>query len=121
MDHVEPDEVVVPHVQVSVLGAVGQHSQDTTRGPQVKGHVDWFPFQQVVSKGDPGVFGVGDVQDTAGDEGVARLAAGVRGVYVGCDGESLLVQLGHHDALVHAGGEDQPQAVLIGRQFEVGL
>lgn len=121
MDHVEPDVVVVPHVQVSVLGAVGQHGQNTNRRPQVKGHVDWFPFQQVVGEGHPGVFGVGDVQDTAGDEGVARLAAGVRGVDVGRDGEGLLVQLGHHDALVHTGGENQPQAVLIGGQFEVGL
>lgn len=119
--HVEPDVVVVPHVEVSVLGAVGQHGQHSPRGPQVEGHVDWLPFQQVVSEGDPGVLGVGHVQDAAGDEGVARLAAGVRGVDVGRDGEGLLVQLGHRDALVHAGGEDQPQAVLVGGQFEVGL
>lgn len=119
--HVEPDVALVPHVQVPVFGAVGEHGEHAAWRPQVKGHVNRLSFQQVKSKSDPGVFGVGDVQDTAGDEGVAGLGAGVRGVYVGGDGEGLLVQLGNHDALVDAGGEDQPQAVLICRHFEVSL
>lgn len=121
MDHVEPDVAVVPHVKVSVFGTVGQHRQYPARRPQVEGDVNRLSFQQVISKSDSGVFGVGHVQDTAGDEGVARLVAGVRGVDVGRDGEGLLVQLGHSDALVHTGGKDEPQAVLIRRQFEVGL
>lgn len=121
MDHEEPDVAVVPHIQVSVLRAVGEHCENATRGPQVKGHINRLPFEQVESEGDSGVFGVGDVQDAAGDEGVAGLGAGVRGVYVGRDREGLLVQLGHHDALIYAGGKDQPQAVLICRHFEVGL
>lgn len=121
MHHVEPDVALVPHVQVPVFGAVGEHGKHTAWRPQVKGHVNRLSFQQVKSKSDPGVFGVCDVQDTAGDEGVSSLGAGVRGVYVGGDGEGLLVQLGHHDALVDAGGKDQPQAVLICRHFEVGL
>lgn len=121
MHHVEPDVAVVPHVQVPVFGAVGEHGEHSPWRPQVKSHVNRLPFQQVKSKSDPGVFGVGDVQDATGDEGVSSLGAGVRGVYVGGDGEGLLVQLGHHDALVHAGGEDQPQTVLICRHFEVGL
>lgn len=119
--HVEPDVAVVPHVQVSVLRAVGQHRQDAAGGPQVEGHVHRLPLQQVESERDPGVLGVGDVQDPAGDEGVAGLGAWVGGVDVGRDREGLLVQLGHRDALVHAGGEDQPQAVLVRRQLEVGL
>lgn len=119
--HVEPDVALVPHVQVPVFGAVGEHGQHTARRPQVKGHINRLSFQQVKRKSDPGVFGVGDVQDTAGNEGVSSLGAGVRGVYVGGDGEGLQVQLGHHDALVDAGGEDQPQAVLICRHFEVRL
>lgn len=119
--HVEPDVALVPHVQVPVFGAVGEHGEHAAWRPQVKGHVNWLSFQQIESKGDPGVFGVGDVQDTAGNEGVSSLGAGVGGVDVGGDGEGLLVQLGHHDALVDAGGEDQPKAVLICRHFEVSL
>lgn len=121
MHHVEPDVALVPHVQVPVFGAVGEHGQHTGWRPQVKGHVNWLSFQQVKRKSDPGVFGVCDVEDPAGDEGVSSLGAGVGGVYVGGDGEGLLVQLGHHDALVDAGGKDQPQAVLICRHFEVSL
>ena len=121
MHHVEPDVALVPHVQVSVLRAVREHGQHSAWRPQVKGHVDRLPLQQVKSKRDPGVLGVGDVQDPAGDEGVAGLGARVGGVDVGGDGEGLLVQLAHHDALVRAGGEDQPQAVLVRCQFEVGL
>lgn len=122
MDHVEPDVALVPHIKVSVLRAVREHCQHSTWRPQIKGHVNRLSFQQVKSKGDSGVFGVGDIQDTTGDEGVARLGAGVCGVYVGRDGEGLLVQLGHHDALIYTGGgKDQPQAVLICCEFEVGL
>lgn len=121
MHHVEPDVALVPHVQVPVFGAVGEHGQHTARRPQVKGHINRLSFQQVESIGDPGVLGVGDVQDAAGDEGVPGLGAGVGGVYVGGDGEGLLVQLGHHNALIHAGSEDQPQAVLVCCHFEVGL
>lgn len=119
--HVEPDVALVPHVQVPVFGAVGQHGEHAARRPQVKGHVHRLSLQQVEGERDPGVFGVGDVQDAAGHEGVAGLGARVRGVDVGGHGEGLLVQLGHHDALVHAGGEDQPQAVLVRRHLEVGL
>lgn len=121
VNHVEPDVALVPHIQVPVFGAVGEHGEDTAWRPQVKGHVNRLSFQQVKSKSDPGVFGVADVQDTAGDEGVSSLGAGVRGVNVGGDSEGLLVQLGHHDAIVDAGGEDQPQAVLICRHFKVSL
>lgn len=121
MHHEEPDVGLVPHIQVPVFGAVGEHGEHTAWSPQVKRYVNRLSFQQVKSKSDPGVFGVGDVQDTAGDEGVSSLGAGVRGVYVGGDREGLLVQLGHHDALVHTGGEDQPQAVLVCRHFEVSL
>lgn len=121
MDHVEPDVAVVPHIKMSVLGTVGQHRQYSARRPQIEGDVNRLSFEQVISKGDSGVFGVGHIQDTAGNEGVARLVARVCGVDVGCDGEGLLVQLGHSDALVHAGGKDEPQAVLICCQFEVGL
>ena len=121
MNHVELDVAVVPHVQVSVLRAVGEHCQHSTWRPQVEGHIDRLSLQQVESEADSGVFGVGDIQDATGDEGVAGLCAGVGGVYVGCDGEGLLVQLGHHDGLVQTGGKDQPQAVLIRCQFEVGL
>lgn len=119
--HVEPDVAMVPHVQVPVFGAVGEHGEHSPWRPQVKSHVNRLPFQQVKSKSDPAVFGVGDVQDATGDEGVPSLGAGVCGVNIGGDWEGLLVQLGHHDALVHAGGEDQPQTVLICRYFEVGL
>lgn len=121
MNHVESDVALVPHIQVSVLGAVGEHGQDSTWSPEVKGHIDRLPFEQVEREGDPGVLGVSDVEDAAGNEGVSGLGAGVAGVDVGGDGEGLLVQLSHHDALVRAGGEDQPQAVLIHGQFEVGL
>lgn len=121
MHHVEPDVALVPHVQVPVFGAVGQHGEHAARRPQVKGHVHRLFLQQVEGERDPGVFGVGDVQDAAGHEGVPGLGARVRGVDVGGHGEGLLVQLGHHDALVHAGGEDQPQAVLVRRHLEVGL
>lgn len=85
MDNKEPDVAVVPNVQVSVLRAVGEHRENATRGPQVKGHINRLPFEQVESEGDSGVFGVSDVQDTTGNERVARLGAGVRGIYVGCD------------------------------------
>lgn len=101
MDDVEPDVAVVPHVQVSVFGAVGKHRQHTTRRPQIKGHIDRFTLQQVVSEGDSGVFGVCDIQDSTGDEGITRLGAWVGGVYVGGDREGLLVKLAHHDALIH--------------------
>lgn len=121
MNHVELDVAVVPHVQVSVLRAVGEHCQHSPWRPQVKGHIDRLSLQQVKSEGDSGVFGVGDIQDATSDEGVAGLGAGVGGVDVGCDGEGLLVQLGHRDGLVQTGGKDQPQAVLICCQFEVGL
>lgn len=121
MYHEQPDVALVPHIQVPVLGAVGEHGEHSSWRPQVKGHVNGLSFQQVKRKRDPGVFDVGDIQDATGDEGVSGLGAGVRGVYVGGDREGLLVQLGHHDALVHAGGEDQPQAVLICRHFKVGL
>ncbi|KAG7232836.1 hypothetical protein INR49_008066 [Caranx melampygus] len=120
VNHVESHEALVPHIQVSVLRAVGEHGQDSTWSPEVKGHVDWLPLKQVEGEGDPGVFSVSDVEDAAGDEGVAGLGVGVAGVDVGGDGEGLLVQLSHHDALVHAGGEDQPQAVLVHSQLEVG-
>lgn len=112
---------VIPRVQKPLLGAVGEHGQHTPRRPQVKGHVDRFALQQVKGEADPGVLGVGDVEDPAGYEGVAGLGAGVGGVDVGADGEGLLVQPGHHDALVHAGRKDQPHAVLIHCHFEVGL
>lgn len=121
VDHVEPGVAVVPHIQVSVLRAVGEHCEHSTRRPQIKGHINRLSFQQVKSKCDSGVFGVGDVQDSTGDEGIARLGAGVCGVYEGRDREGLLVQLGHHDALIHTGGKDQPQAILICCQFEVGF
>lgn len=121
MDHVEPDVAVVPHIQVSVLWAVGQHGQHSSWRPQVKGYIDWFALQQVKSKGDSGVFGVGDIQNSTCNEGVAGLGAGVGGINVGGDREGLLVQLGHHDVLIHTGGKNQPQAVLICCQFEVGL
>jgi len=112
---------VVPHVQKPLLGAVGEHGQHAPRRPQVKGYVDRFALQQVEGEADPGVLGVGDVEDAAGNEGVAGLGAGVGGVDVGADGEGLLVQLGHHDALIDAGREDQPHAVLVRRHFEIGL
>lgn len=121
VDHVEPDVAVVPHVQVSLLWAVRKHCQHPTWGPEFKGHVHGLLLQQVKGKGHSGVFAVRDVQDAAGDEGVPSLGAWVGGVDVGGDGEGLLVQLGHHDVLVRAGSEDQPQTVLIRRQFEVGL
>lgn len=121
VDHVEPDVVVVPHVQVSVPRAVGEHGQHAAWWPQVKGHVHRFALQQVKGEADSGVLGVGDVEDATGDEGVAGFGPGVGGVDIGGDGEGLLVQLSHHDALVHAGGEDEPQAVLVRRQLEVGL
>lgn len=100
VDHIEPDIAVVPHIQVSVLRAVGEHCQHSAWRPQVKGHIDRLSLQQVKSKGDSGVLGVGDIQDPTGDEGVAGLVAGVGGVHVGRDGEGLLVQLAHHDALI---------------------
>lgn len=118
--HIESDVAVVPHVQVSVPWTIGQHCQHSTRRPQVKGHVDRLSFQQIKSKGDSGVLGVCDIQDATGDEGVASLGAGVGGVYVGCDGEGL-VQLSHHDAIVYAGCKDEPEAIFIRRQLEVGL
>ena len=121
VNHVEPHMAVVPGVQEAFLGAVGEHGQHAPWRPQVKGHVDRLSLQQVKGKADPGVLGVGDVEDAAGDEGVAGLGAGVGGVDVGCDGEGLLVKLSHHDALVHAGREDQPHAVLVRRHFEIGL
>lgn len=120
-DHVELDVAVVPNIQVSVLWAVREHRQYSTGRPQVKGHIDWLSLQQVERKGDSGVLGVRDIQDATGDEGVAGFGARIGGVYVGCDGEGLLVQLGHHDALIYTGRKDQPQAVLIYRQLEVGL
>lgn len=121
MDHVQPDVALVPHIQVSVPWAVGQHRQNSTRRPQVKGHVDCFFLQQIKSKADSGVLGISDVEDTTGDEGIAGLDAGVGGVYVGRHREGFLVQLGHHDALIHTGGKDQPQTIFIHCQFEVGL
>lgn len=121
MDHIEPDIAVVPHIQVSVLWAVGKHGQHSSWRPQVKGYIDRLALQQVKSKGDSGVLGVGDVQNSTCNKGIASLGAGVGGVDVGGDGEGLLIQLGHHDALIHTGGKDQPQAVLICCQFEVGL
>lgn len=121
MDHEQPDVAVVPHIKVSVLGAVGEHRQHSPWRSQVKGHIDWLSLQQVKSKRDSGVLGVGDIQDTTGDESIASFGAGVGGVYVGRDGEGLLVQLGHHDAVVYTGRKNQPQAVLIRCQFEVGL
>ena len=121
MNHVEPHVAVVPRVQEAFFGAVGEHGQHAPGRPQVKGHVDRLPLQQVEGEADPGVLGVGDVEDAAGDEGVASLGARVGGVDVGRDGEGLLVQLSHHDALVHARREDQPHAVLVHRHFEVGL
>lgn len=121
MDHKEPDVALVPNVQVSVLRAVGEHSQNSPRRPQVKCHIHCLPLQQVESKGNSGVLGVGDVQDATGDESVAGLGAGVRGVYVGRDGEGLLVQLGYHDALIRSRGKYQPQAVFVCRHLEIGL
>lgn len=113
VDHIEHDIAVVPHVQVSVFWAVGEHCQHSTWRPQVKGHIDWLSLQQIKSKSDSGVFGVSDIQDTTGDEGIASLGARVCGVYVGCDGEGLLVQLGNHDALIYTGCKNQPQAIFI--------
>lgn len=121
VDHIQPDVAVVPNIQVSVLWAVGEHCQHFTSRPQVEGHIDRLSLQQVKRKGDSGVFGVGDIQDATGDEGIAGFDARIGGVHVGCDGEGLLVQLGHHDALVNIGCKDQPQAVLICCQLEVGL
>lgn len=120
-DHIEFDVAVVPNIQVSVLWAVREHCQYSTSRPQVKGHIDWLSLQQIKRKGDSGVLGVGDIQDATGNEGVASFGARISGVYVGCDGEGLLVQLGHCDALIYAGRKDQPQAVLIYCQLEVGL
>lgn len=121
MNHEEADVAVVPRVQKAFLGAVGEHGQHAPRGPQVEGHVDRLALQQVEGEADLGVLGVGDVEDAAGDEGVAGLGARVGGVDVGREGEGLLVQLSHRDALVLAGREDQPHAVLVRRHLEVGL
>lgn len=41
--------------------------------------------------GDPRVFGVGDVEDAAGDERVSGFTPGVGGVDVAADGECFLV------------------------------
>lgn len=113
VDHIEHDVALVPHVQVSVFWAVGEHCQHSTWRPQVEGHIDWLTLQQVKSKSDSGVFGVSDIEDTTGDEGIASLGARVGGVYVGRDGEGLLVQLGNHDALIYTGCKNQPQAIFI--------
>ncbi|KAG9337027.1 hypothetical protein JZ751_029886 [Albula glossodonta] len=75
----------------------------------------------VKGKRDLGVFGVSDVQHPACYEGVASLGAGVAGVDVGGHRERLLVQLSHHDAVVDARGEHQPQSAFVRRHFEVGL
>lgn len=121
VDHKEPDLALIPHIQKPVLWAVGEHCQDSTSGPQVKGHVDSLSLKQVKRKSHSAVIVVGDVQDSAGNEGVAGFGARIGGVYERCDGEGLLIQLGHHDALVSARSKDQPQAVLICCQLEVSL
>lgn len=119
--HIQLHVALIPHIQVSVIGAIGQHGQHPARGPQFKGHVDRFPLQEVEGEGHTGVLGVGDVEYATGHEGVAGLGPGVGGVDVRCDREALQVQLGHHNAVVQTGGKDEPQAVLIRRQLEVGL
>jgi len=101
VNHIEPDVALVPHIKVSVFGTIGEHCQNSTWRPQVKRHIHWLSLQQVKSNSDSGILGVCHVQYTTGDKGVASLGAGVGGIYVGRDREGLLVQLGHHDALIH--------------------
>lgn len=105
---------------MSPSGVVGEHGQDAG-GRQVKAHGHRFLFQQVESVGHFGVFGVGDVENSAGHEGVPRLAPGVAGVHVRRDGKGFLVQLGRHNVLVDARSKDEPQPALVSRHFKVRL
>lgn len=78
-------------------------------------------FEEIEGVGHSGVFDVSDVEDAARDEGISRFASRVAGVDVRRYRERFLVQLRHHDVLVDARGEDEPQAAFIRRQFKVGL
>lgn len=78
-------------------------------------------FEEVEGEAHSGVLIVSDVEDATRHEGVPRFASRVAGVHVRRYGEGFLVQLGHHDALVRARGEHQPQATFVSCHLEVGL
>lgn len=121
MDLVGFDVSAIPDVQMAVFGIVRHHGQHASRSPEIDANVERLLFEEVEGVDDSGVFIVSDVEDAAGDEGVSRFALRVAGVDVRRYREGLLVQLRHHDVLVDARGEDDPQAAFVRRHFEVGL
>ena len=111
----------IPNKQKFFLRHVRDHGQNANGWSEIKTDIDRFTLQEIEGVGHPAVFGVGEVENPTRNEGISSLGPGVAGVDVRRDGKGFLVELSHHDGVVEAGREDEPQAVLIGRHFEVSL
>lgn len=106
---------------MTVFRIVGHHRQHARRRPELEANTQRLLFEEIEGEAHSAVFRVSDVQDAAGDEGISRFALRVAGVHVRRYREGFLVQLRHHDVLVDARGEDEPQAAFVCRHFKVGL